>query len=46
MKTFGIKKNSTLSTQFKPCLRVNNELIPPIKVGDNFIYFDEAFLLI
>ena len=39
-KTFGIKNtiSSTLSTQFKPCLRVNNELIPPIKMGDNFIY--------
>ena len=39
-KTFGVKNiiSSTLSTQFKPCLRVNNELIPPIKMGDNFIY--------
>ena len=36
-KTFGIKKNGTLSTQFKPCLRVNTELIPPVKKGD-FIY--------
>ena len=42
-KTFGIKKNGTLSTQFKPCLRVNNELIPPVKMGDCFIYLGKSF---
>ena len=34
-KMFGIKKNGTLSTQFKPGLRVNNELIRSVKMGDN-----------
>ena len=42
-KTFGIKKNIILSTQFKPCLGVNNELIPPVKMGDNFIYLGKKF---
>ena len=42
-KSFGIKKNGTLSTQFKPCLRVNKELIPPVKMGDNFIYLGKSF---
>ena len=42
-KSFGIKKNGTLSTQFKPCLRVNKELIPPDKMGDNFIYLGKSF---
>ena len=42
-KTFGIKKNDTLSTQLKPYVRVNNELIPPVKMGDNFIYLDKSF---
>ena len=32
-----------LSTQFKPCLRVNNELIPPVKMGDSFIYRGKSF---
>ena len=45
-KTFEIRKNGTLSTQFKPCLRVNDELIPPVKMGDKFIYHDKVFLLI
>ena len=34
-KTLGIKKNGRLSAQFKPCLRVNIELILPVKMGDN-----------
>ena len=41
-KSFGIKKNGTLSTQFKPCLRVNKELISPVKMGDNFIYLGKS----
>ena len=45
-KSFGIKKNGTLSTQFKLCLRVNNELIPPAKMGDNFIYLGKSFSFI
>ena len=42
-KSFGIKKNGTLSTLFKSCLRVNNELIPPVKMGDDFIYLGKSF---
>ena len=45
-KTFGVKKNGTLSTQLKLCLRVNNELIPQVKMGDNFIYLGRNFFLI
>ena len=41
-KSFGIKKNGTLSTQFKLCLRVNKELISPVKMGDNFIYLGKS----
>ena len=32
--TFEIKKNVTLSTQFKPCIRVSSELIPPVEMED------------
>ena len=42
-KTFRIKKNFTSSTQFKPCIRVNNDLIPPVKMGDNLIYLGKSF---
>ena len=42
-KIFGIRKNGTLWTQFKPCLRVNSKLIPSVKMGDNFIYLGKNF---
>ena len=42
-KTFGIKKNGTLSIQFKPCFRFNNEFISPVKMGDHFIYLGKSF---
>ena len=42
-KIFGIKKNGTLSTQCKPCRRVNNELMRSVKVGDNIIYLGKIF---
>ena len=40
---FGIKKDDTSSTQFKPRLRINNKLISPVKIGDNFIYLRNCF---
>ena len=29
--TFGIKKNNNLSTEFTQYLKLNNEVIPPVK---------------
>ena len=42
--TFGIKKNGNLSTQFKQYLKVNNEVIPPVKLNETFTYFGKTFL--
>ena len=42
-KTFRIKKNGVLSTQFKSYLTVNNELIPPLKMRNDFIYLGNSF---
>ena len=37
--TFGIRKNGNSSTQFKVIyLKVNNEVIPPVKVNEIFMY--------
>ena len=41
--TFGIKKNGNSSTRFKPYLKVNNEVIPPVKLNDNFTYLGKKF---
>ena len=41
--TFGIKKNSNLSTQFKPYLKVNSEVIPPVKLNETFTYLGKTF---
>ena len=42
--TFGIKKNGNSSTQFKQYLKVNNEVIPPVKLNETFTYFGKTFL--
>ena len=36
--TFGIKKNGNSSTQFKSNLKLNNEVIPPVKLNETFTY--------
>ena len=41
--TFGIKKNGNSSTQFKPYLKVNNEVIPPVKLKEIFTYLGKHF---
>ena len=41
--TFGIKKNGNLSTQFKPYLKVNSEVIPPVKLNETFRYLGKTF---
>ena len=38
VKCFGIKKNCKQSSQFKPYLKVNNEMIPAIKLNDSLVY--------
>ena len=37
-KCFGIKKNEKQSTQFKPYLKKNNEMILAAKLRDLFVY--------
>ena len=41
--TFGIKKNGNSSTQFKPNLKLNNEVIPPVKLNETFTYLGKIF---
>ena len=42
-KYFGIKKNRKQSSQFKPYLKVNDEMIPAVKLNDSFIYLGKEF---
>ena len=42
-KCFGIKKNGKQSSQFKSYLKVNNEMIPAIKLNDSFVYLGKEF---
>ena len=41
--TFGIMKKSAISTQTKPKLYVNNEVIPPLKDDESFKYLGRYF---
>ena len=41
--TFGIKKNGNSSTQFKSNLKLNNEVIPPVKLNETFTYLGKTF---
>ena len=41
--TFGIKKNGKAAAQFKPYLKVNNEVIPPVEIDDSFVYLGKSF---
>ena len=40
---FGIMKKSAISTQTKPKLCVNNEVIPPLKDDESFKYLGRYF---
>ena len=42
-KCFGIKRNGKQSSQFKPYLKVNNEIIPAVKLNDSFVYLGKEF---
>ena len=42
-KCFRIKKNGKQSSQFKPYLKVNNEIIPAVKLNDSFVYLGKEF---
>ena len=39
---FGIKKNGKTAMQFKPYLKVNNEVIQPVKISDSFEYLGKS----
>ena len=41
--TFGIKKFSSRSLQYKPKLFINNEIVPTVKSGDSFKYLGRYF---
>ena len=41
--SFGIRKEDTLSKQFKPKLYAGNELIPPIEIEKHFTYLGRHF---
>ena len=42
-KTFGIKHNGRRSTQYKPYLKDNNEMIPPVEIDGSFRYLGKMF---
>ena len=42
-KCFGIKKNGKQSSQFKPYLKVNNKMIPAVKLNNSFVYLRKEF---
>ena len=42
-KTFDTKKYGNKSVQFKPYLRTNNELIPPVKIDESFVYLGKEY---
>ena len=41
--TSGIKKNGSSACRFRPYMIINNEIIPPIEIGESFIYLGRAF---
>ena len=41
--TFGIKKSATSSVQYNPMILVKRERVPPIKIGESFIYLGKEF---
>ena len=41
--TFRIKKNGNSSTQFKPYLKINSEVIPRAKLNETFTYLRKTF---
>ena len=45
-KFFGIKKNGKSSSQFRPYLKVNNEMIPAVTLNDSFVYLGKNSVLI
>ena len=42
-KAFDIRKYGRKSIQFKPYLRTNNELIPPVKINESFFYLGKQY---
>ena len=42
-KTYGIKRYGCKSIQFKPYLRTNNELIPPVKINECFFFLGKEY---
>ena len=41
--TFGLKKISAKSMQYVPYLRLSNQRIPPVIIGDGFVYLGKKF---
>ena len=42
-RCFSIKKNQKQSTQFRAYLKVNNEMIPAVKLNVSFVYLRKEF---
>ena len=42
-RCFDIKKNGKQSIQFRSYLKVNNEMIPAVKLNDSFVYLQKKF---
>ena len=42
-RCFGINKNGKQSSQFEPYLKVNNEMVPAVKLNYSFVYLGKEF---
>ena len=40
---FGIKHNGKKATQFKPCLKLNNQVLPSVEINGTFQYLGKQF---
>ena len=41
--TFGMKKSSSKSMQYEPYLRLSNQRVPPVTIGEGFVYLGKQF---
>ena len=42
-KTFGVRKTKTTSIQYKPYLKICNEMVPQVEINDRFKYLGKEF---
>ena len=43
VKHLGLRKNGNSACQFRPYMIINNEIIPPVEIGESFTYLGKSF---